>query len=186
MKFKFFNLIGALLLIISFVSCTHRIADFTIVSSKNFPIFEDSKEFTTANTRVKGVDKAHMILFIPTGTPDLKEAIDRAIEKYPKALGLSDAVVKYTSWTAIVYGQMGYIVEGTPIILKQGETFNFENTRTESSTGSILFYHEVKSGDTVNSVAAQYGISIGELIKWNKLSSNTLLEGSKLLIYLKN
>ena len=52
----------------------------------------------------------------PTGTPNIKEAIDRAIESVPGAVALLDGVLSYSSWNAILYGQIKYIVEGTPLI----------------------------------------------------------------------
>lgn len=185
MKIKVFSLISALLLIVCFESCTHRVADFTVVSSKNFPIFDSNNNYEKAPVRVTGVDRSHIILFIPIGSPDLKEAIDKAIEKHPNAIGLYDAVVKSSFWDAILYGQSSYIVEGTPIVLKKGATVDVDNLKSES-TGSIMFYHDVKQGDTLASIASQYGVSVGDIVKWNKLSSNTLSQGTKLLIYLKN
>ena len=97
-------------------SCTHRLTDFTVISTKNVPIGKGVRpEFVKGDTRVKGKDLVHTILFFPLGAPNLKEAIDKAIESTPGAIGLADGVVKSKSWYAIVYGQNAYIVEGTPI-----------------------------------------------------------------------
>jgi len=96
-------------------SCAYRITDFTIISTKNVDLSKAST-FTRGKTRNEGVDKAHIILFIPFGRPHLKEAIDRAIEATPGAVALVDGVVYSKSWWAILYGQTKIIVEGTPLM----------------------------------------------------------------------
>ncbi|MCH4823374.1 hypothetical protein ML462_09320 [Gramella lutea] len=73
-------------------SCAYRITDFTIISTKNVDLSRAST-FTRNTNRNEGVDKAHIILFIPFGRPHLKEAIDRAIESTPGAVALVDGVV---------------------------------------------------------------------------------------------
>lgn len=103
--------LGALLL----TSCTQRILDFTIISSKNIDLSKGAS-FERGSERVEGIDKVHIIVGFPTGTPNIKEAIDRAIESVPGAVALLDGVLSYSSWNAIFYGQIKYIVEGTPLI----------------------------------------------------------------------
>lgn len=72
--------------------------------------------FTRGKTRNEGMDKVHIILFIPFGRPHLKEAIDRAIQSTPGAVALVAGVVYSKSWWAILYGQLKIIVEGTPLM----------------------------------------------------------------------
>ena len=60
-----------------------------------------------ADKRVVGKDGKLMILGIPLGTPNLKQAIDNAIESYPGAIGLADGVVKSTGWFALLVGKTG-------------------------------------------------------------------------------
>ncbi len=102
-------------------SCTTRIADTTVISTKNINL-ENTEGFTTAyNARVKGQDKKHIVICIPFGTPNVKEAIDRAIEKGgSNCVGLANAALEY-NWFYIpyVYGQTGYTVEGDPIYKKK-------------------------------------------------------------------
>ena len=71
--------------------------------------------------RIKGEDKAHIIIFIPTGNPNVKEAVDKAIESMPGCVALLDGVIDY-KWFYIpyIYGQSAYIVEGTPLIDPSG------------------------------------------------------------------
>ncbi|WP_373056703.1 hypothetical protein [Zunongwangia sp. H14] len=96
-------------------SCSYRITDFTIISTKNVDLSR-AGSFTRAKARNEGVDKIHIILWIPFGRPHLKEAIDRAIEATPGAVALVDGVVYSKSWWAILYGQSKIVVEGTPLV----------------------------------------------------------------------
>lgn len=73
--------------------------------------------FNKSSTRTEGVDKSYIIIFIPTGNPNLKEAIDRAIEAVPGAVALLDGVV--TSgffYIPYIYGEANFTVEGTALI----------------------------------------------------------------------
>ena len=95
--------------------CTNRVTDFTIISSKNVDLSQIAK-YQRGDERVTGEDIAHIIIFIPTGIPNLKEAIDRAIESVPGAVALVDGVVYMTNFNFLIYGQSKYTVEGTPLI----------------------------------------------------------------------
>lgn len=96
--------------------CTHRILDFTIVSTKNIDLSK-AATFKRGTTRMTGEDVAHIIIFIPTGAANIKEAADKAIEKVPGCIGLVDGVI-YTKFFYIpyIYGKSSAIVEGTPLI----------------------------------------------------------------------
>lgn len=113
MKIK--HLLVVLCLGLFATSCTTRLTDFTVLSSKNVDLSQMGK-FQKSSERVEGEDIAHIILIIPTGAPDLKEAIDRAIEVTPGCVALADGVVSSRSFYFLLYGQQGYVVEGTPII----------------------------------------------------------------------
>ncbi len=166
-------------------SCTQRLTDFTVISTKNVPINKGAVELRTGDQRVKGIDKAHYVVCIPTGFPNMKEAIDKAIEQTPGAIGLTDGVVKSKFWHALVYGQTAYIVEGTPLFeVTEGQKADISVPAAASDTGALLFYHDVKQGETLASIAAAYGIGIADIVKWNKLSSSEVAAGTKLTIRL--
>jgi hypothetical protein len=90
--------------------------DYTLLSSKNvelskFPTYERGE------ARVEGKDTKPLIIIIPTGRPDGKEAIDRAIESVPGAVALLDGVLTYKYfYIPYIYGEYTYVVEGTPLI----------------------------------------------------------------------
>lgn len=105
------------LIALFFVSgCSTRLIDFTIISSKNVDLSKLS-QLKRDSKRVEGVDKVHIIFFIPTGTPNAKEALDRAIESIPGAVALVDGVItQHFWWIPYIYGQSYFVVEGTPLI----------------------------------------------------------------------
>lgn len=106
-------LIIAIALIAS--GCSQRMIDFTIISSKNINLARGA-EFKRAKVRTSGEDKQHIIFFIPTGVPNLKEAMDRAIESTPGAVALVDGVVMQHSWWIGIYGQNWIEIKGTALI----------------------------------------------------------------------
>jgi len=95
--------------------CAYRIGDFTMVSTKNIDLSRGA-DFTRSPTRVKGEDTVPLILGIPVGLPNMKTALDHAIAKTPGAVALTDGVVTQKRFDFIIFGQLGYEVEGTPLI----------------------------------------------------------------------
>ena len=175
----------SLALLLGASSCSHRLTDFTVISTKNVPLGQKTASLQKANLRVKGVDKTHQVLCIPFGMPNMKEAIDKAIEKYPGAVGLADGVVKSKSWNVMLYGQNSYIVEGTPIYEEDAEKMGISHSTNSQSGETMVFFHEVKEGESLPAIAASYNVSVGDIIKWNQLSSNAVAKGTKLKILMK-
>ena len=54
---------------------------------------------------------------------------------------------------------------------------------TTASTQKI--YYTVKSGDALGTIASKYHVTITDIKRWNKLSSNTIRVGQRLIIYKK-
>lgn len=89
--------------------CSMRITDFTVISTKNVNV-----KAAKAPSRVVGTDCIVVFLF-PFGIPNMKTAIDKAIEQAgPQYDALIDGVVYIDNYHFIV-GQQCYRVEGTPI-----------------------------------------------------------------------
>lgn len=109
--------------------CSPRLIDFTIISTKNVDLAKSDK-FKRSKDRIEGKDIIPTILFIPFGVSNLKEAVDRAIEKVPGAVALVDGVVYVRNWYFLVFGQSGYMVEGTPLI----DTSVLETTTAVTTT----------------------------------------------------
>jgi hypothetical protein len=91
--------------------CTIRVADMTVGSTKNYNI--NSAKFAKGK-RVIGEDTYPVILF-PLGIPNVKNAMDEAIEQDRCAVGLSDVVVSQLNH-AFIFGSIGYRIEGDLII----------------------------------------------------------------------
>lgn len=45
------------------------------------------------------------------------------------------------------------------------------------------YYYKVKSGDMLGKIASQYGVTVKQLIYWNKLKSTNIMAGQVLVIY---
>ncbi len=113
---KFIYIVAAVLLCIPVSGCVTRLVDFTIISTKNIDLAKGAS-FTRASARATGEDIVSIIIIIPTGTPNIKTAIDRAIESVPGAVALLDGVLSQkTFYIPYIYGESGYVVEGTPLI----------------------------------------------------------------------
>jgi hypothetical protein len=98
-----------------FVGCATRLTDFTVISTKNVDLSK-ANTFKKGKVIIKGADMPWTILIFPTGFPDMKTAIDRAIEKDTKAVALVDGVVYYKDWSCLLFGRRGYVVEGTQLL----------------------------------------------------------------------
>lgn len=54
-----------------------------------------------------------------------------------------------------------------------------------TSSESQLVYHVVQEGDTLAKIAKRYKVTVGQIVKWNNLTSTELLVGKKLLLQLE-
>lgn len=90
--------------------CTVRVVDFTVISTKNVSVPTKGK-----GPRAKGEDCVFSCLGLPFGIPNMKEAIDRAIEN---AGGQYDALVDGVVYQKSHPFEICYEVEGTPIDTK--------------------------------------------------------------------
>jgi hypothetical protein len=114
MRFDRVLLVAGLVFLVLFTGCSQRVIDFTIISSKNVDLSK-AANFKRGTARVEGIDSKPIIFFIPMGTPNTKEAVDRAIESVPGAVALTDGVITY-KYFVFIFGKMSYVVEGTPLI----------------------------------------------------------------------
>jgi hypothetical protein len=113
---KITTLLVSSLFLVALTSCSQRLTDFTIISSKNINI-SSTKELKKGKNRVEGRDIKHIFVFFPTGIPNVKEALDKAIETTPGAVALTDGTITHKYWYfPYVYGRDSYVVEGTPLI----------------------------------------------------------------------
>ena len=105
-----------LLFVVILSGCVTRLADFTLISTKNIDLTRGAS-FKRAQSRVTGEDSVNIIIIIPTGVPNMKTAIDKAIESVPGAIALLDGVLSQKVWyIPYIFGQSSFVVEGTPLI----------------------------------------------------------------------
>lgn len=112
---KLFSTLALSITLAMTTGCTHRLGDFTAISSKNLDLSHGA-DFKRGVARVKGEDNVPIILTIPMGQPNMKTALDRAIETTPGAVSLVDAVLTQKCFWFILGGQCGFELEGTPLI----------------------------------------------------------------------
>jgi len=195
MKNLFLKLLVIICVVLVAQSCKTRMTDFTLISTQNVPL--ENITLKKAQQRVEGKDSAPIILWIP-GIPNLKEAIDKAIRKYPGAVALSDGVVYSASWTCLLFGQTSYIVEGTPVYVDDNRQENYnrgsnnsvsnesvQNVQEQQRNNFMRITHVVEGEKNIAELAKMYEVSISDLLKWNKLSSTNITKGQKIIVYLQ-
>ena len=131
-------LVSAMILLVC-SGCSTRMLDFTVISSKQMEmrIQEEGK-----GNRVEGKDIVPWILSIPLGTPNLKEAVDRAIESAgPGYDALIDGVVYSEFYWFFFYGTSGYKVVGTPIKTSQVKAELLHEGKDMDSVLNGALYH---------------------------------------------
>jgi len=90
-------------LVFSLTSCSYRLGDFTILSTKNYNVDAKYKKVG----RFDGKDSVFVLFGIPFGQPNIENAVDEAIEK-GKGVYLTDVVLELKSGLF----NMGYEVKG--------------------------------------------------------------------------
>jgi hypothetical protein len=128
-------LTGVILATVLAFGCSVRMIDFTVISSKNANV--KGKSY---GQRVEGKDCAGLLLgLIPvTGRfqPNMKEAVDRAIEAAgPGYDALIDGVIDNNVLFLVLYNQACFVVEGTPINTKEASTSSLE------PTDRVVYHH---------------------------------------------
>ena len=103
--------ITAVLAAVALSGCTQRIADFTVMSTKNIEMSRLAE--MRVGERLEGVDSKPIILLFPTGNPTIEEAIDNAIEQQPGGVALVNGTVSLSSfYLPPLFGEIKYMVEG--------------------------------------------------------------------------
>lgn len=121
--------------LVVFSGCTTRIGDFTLMSTKNVVIGE---KYVKVAENVEADDLAWWILFIPTGFPNFKTAVDNLLEQNKGELATNTVLSSYSLWLLLV-NQVGYKIKGD--VWKRASVGDLQNgTETfelrESNDGS--------------------------------------------------
>jgi len=92
--------------------CQKRLGDFTFLSSKNIDLSNLDMEAGRDAPRVEGVDSRLIILGFTSGPPNLKEAVDQAIES-GRGTALSDVSIHHHYWAVPPFvGENKFVVRG--------------------------------------------------------------------------
>ena len=82
------------------------------------------------------------------------------------------------------YQQQGYQQQGYQQQGYQQQNYNQQGYQ-QQQTNVNAFYHTVKQGETIQSIAKSYGVSVRDIITWNRLSNNNVEVGTQLQIILE-
>ena len=83
--------------------CSTRIAEFSVVSTKNVELSRiDVKKANVAHN-VTGESRVYSILFIPTGTPTIQEAVDDALRHGGGDI-MTSAKIDAGGWSLLLFG----------------------------------------------------------------------------------
>lgn len=91
--------------------CTARIADLTLVSTKNIDLSDTHLDARTGQRQV-GEDCGFILLGIPLHWPNMKEAVDQALEKGRGNIMVDQVTELKTTWM-VIGTQQCFKVEGT-------------------------------------------------------------------------
>ncbi len=95
--------------------CVTRVGEFTFASTKNIDIKRTAHR-VDESIRLIDRDVTHIIVVVPTGFPDMVEAMNRTIEQEKNAVGLANVTIKRGKWyIPYIYGRQYIEVEGNPI-----------------------------------------------------------------------
>jgi hypothetical protein len=102
--------LGALLGVCTLSGCTVRLADFTVATTRNTLITEG----LPTGPRTQGEDCVPVVL-IPLGQPNLKSALDNALDNAGAQYdAMRDVVISHSNHS-FLFGKVCFEVEGTPV-----------------------------------------------------------------------
>jgi hypothetical protein len=113
MKFKKLQLVLCLICILFTSACSIRLADFSILSTRNVNLDKIDLDSKPQVKGVVGKDTSFIFLFIPFGFPHLEDAVDDALNKGNGDV-LIDGVLHSKAWWFIC-GQNTLEVKGTVV-----------------------------------------------------------------------
>ncbi|MEG1556691.1 MAG: LysM peptidoglycan-binding domain-containing protein, partial [Bacteroidales bacterium] len=137
----------------------------TIMVDKELHLEQLASDLNTDIEEIKILNPQYKRLVVPAYT-----------QPYPIRLRMPD-VIKYLDMKDSVYAYQ-YDRYFTPMKVYAGQFTG----NPVASCESKKVYHYVKNGETISKIAAKYGLSIYELKKMNKLSSNYIKVKQRLLV----
>tara|TARA_Y100001935_G_C17156180_1_gene432932 strand:+ start:272 stop:604 length:333 start_codon:yes stop_codon:yes gene_type:complete len=96
------------LFLLLFTACSTRVADFTIISTRNIDM---DGNYELVESKVKGKDVTPIIAYIPLGSPSIEDAIDDALDSVDGDI-MTDVTVRSNVLWFIYFGTYTYVVVG--------------------------------------------------------------------------
>jgi hypothetical protein len=113
---KKYNIVLLVILAVLNSSCSYKVIDFALLSSKNVD-FSKGSSFVKGKSKVEGKDLAHIIILVPSKTIKINVALDKAIESKQGCVALLDGHIYQKFWfIPYIYGKQYFVVEGIPLI----------------------------------------------------------------------
>lgn len=110
---RFANLVALWAAGSALTGCTLRVADLSIVSTRNISLDHRDLDQLPQKKGIRGVDSKWIVLIVPIGTPHLEDAIDDALDTGEGDV-MIDAVIHRRQWWFLV-GQDAIEVKGTVV-----------------------------------------------------------------------
>jgi len=66
-----------------------------------------------------------------------------------------------------------------------GNNYGHSNYRPNASNDAVRMTHVVKNGETLQSIANAYQVTVKDIVQWNQLTSIDVAEGTPLVIFMK-
>lgn len=139
-------------------------------------------------------DSVHFI------TPEGKTPIKYIVKSKDNLVDIADLfdvrVSDIRNWNNLPYTSRVKVGQELTIYVPSDKVDYYSkiNEMSESEKKEILFVnsdeqwieHKIKSGESLSSIAAKYGVTVAQLKEWNNLKSNHIYKGKKLVIYSGN
>jgi len=77
-------------------------------------------------------------------------------------------------------------VRDVPLVTTQKTISDLSKGNNQQLKSNAQFIHQVKSGDTLWSIARQYKVNMNKLLSWNNISKNQILQLNQTLLVMKN
>lgn len=148
-------------ILITLTACSTRLIDFTVISSKQT---EMRVKEVGRGDRMTGQHGVYWFIFVPMGKPNLKEAVDRAIEQGGRGYdALIDGVIYYKSIWYVLTGYSGYKVEGTPIKTSEFEAALLRQGKDPELAMQNVLYHSALGISNDTTIARIGMIEVNDL-----------------------
>jgi len=146
--------------ILFIVGCSTRYGALTVATTKNIDI--NMAQFEKVQDGVTGKSTKPIIIFIPTGTPSIEDAIDAALQEVGG--DIMQNVVIYYKWFYIpyVYGEYTFEVKGDVWKLKNTDTGSIDSKVIDSA--EQIYSVSTEDGELTVKKIEDVGLAINEIL----------------------